>query len=196
MRPAIVVIDMLNDSIELNPDSKISRAARKIIPGIRTLAEEGRSSGIPVIFACDSYRINDFIFEGRGNPVCIEGTWGAEVIDELKPCEGDIVLRKRRFSAFFRTDLDLTLRRLGCDTVWLCGITSQFCVLATAVDGICSDFMVVLVKDCTASHDTDIHATVMALYENTVLYPLLTVKGSDDLREELRRIDRHVAGNG
>jgi nicotinamidase-related amidase len=187
MKPAIVVIDMLNDNITRNPESKISREARKIIPRIKTLVERGRSRGIPVVFACDSYRINDFIFEGRGKPVCIEGTRGAEVIDELRPQNGDIVIKKRRFSAFFRTDLDLTLRRTGCDTILLCGITTQFCVLATAIDGICCDFRVVLVKDCCASHDTDIHSKLMAMYQTTLLYPLLRVMAIDDLKEEFWR---------
>ena len=187
MKPAIIVIDMLKDSIVRDPSSLMAKEAIRIVPKIQKLLHMGRKHKIPVIFACDSFRADDFIFEGRGRPTAIAGTEGAEVINELEPHDGEMILRKRRLSAFFRTDLDLTLKRMGIDTVILSGITTQFCVLATTFDGISSDFGVILVKDCCACHRADFNSMLMEMYQNTVLYPLLRVIEMDKLEEELKK---------
>lgn len=106
------------------------------------------------------------------------------MINDLKTSRDDIIIKKRRFSAFFRTDLDLTLRRLGYDTVWLCGMTAQICVLATAPDGLQHDLKVVLLRDGILSHKTEVHSRLMDIYKNTVLSPLLRVVKVDRLLEE------------
>jgi len=59
----------------------------------------------------------DFIFNGKMKSHSIRGTEGAEVVADLNPEPTDIILPKRRFSAFFKTDLDQTLRLLGVDTL-------------------------------------------------------------------------------
>ena len=56
---------------------------------------------------------------------------------ELDRLPRDMVLPKRRFSAFFKTDLDQTLRTLDVDTVLVGGISTNFCVLTTALDAVC-----------------------------------------------------------
>ena len=55
---------------------------------------------------------------------CIEGTWGAQVVDELRPRNNDVMVTKRRFSGFFETDLDLTLKDLQVDTVIVMGVVT------------------------------------------------------------------------
>ncbi|MDY6970997.1 MAG: isochorismatase family cysteine hydrolase [Thermodesulfobacteriota bacterium] len=185
MKPAIIVIDMLKDSVTRDPSSQMAREARNIVPKIQELLGIGRKYGFPIVFACDSFRTDDFIFKGRGKPTAIAGTEGAEIINELRPHRNEIILKKRRLSAFFRTDLDLTLTRLKVDTIVLSGITTQFCVLATAFDGISSDFSVIMVKDCCTCHRADFNDMLMGMYQNTVLYPLLRVMEIHELKEEL-----------
>ena len=73
-------------------------------------------------------------------PHSLAGTQGAEVIEDLERRPEDLWLKKPRFSAFFGTDL---AQRLKKDKVTLCavaGITSNFCVLTTVMDAICSRF--------------------------------------------------------
>ena len=96
----------------MHPVSKRTREAERIIPNIQRLLEMARGKLIPVVFACDSFRPDDFIFEGKGKPVCFVGTEGAVIIYDLWSGDDEIVLRKRKLSAFFRAELvDLTLRR-------------------------------------------------------------------------------------
>jgi len=189
MKSAIIVIDMLKDSIYKNPSSPMAKEASRIVTKIQKLITLGRKQKFPVIFACDSFRADDFIFEEGWKPHSIEGTKNAQLIDELNPLEGDIILKKRRLSAFFRTDLDLSLKRMGVETIILCGISTQFCILATAFDGISSDFRVILTKDCCACHRADFHSKLIEIYEHTVLFPLFKVSSLDELGQEIENAD-------
>jgi nicotinamidase-related amidase len=96
-------------------------------------------------------------------------------VDDLKPEPTDIVLPKRRFSAFFKTDLDQTLRMLGIDTIIVTGITVEVCVLMTVMDGLSHDFSAILLEDCTASKNREMHQSCLNLYRDFALYPLLRV---------------------
>ena len=175
MRCAIIVVDMLKDSFETSSDEGIAGEGRKIIPNLQRLLAEGRDLGMPVIFACDSFFPDDFIFTGKMKPFSLKGTEGATVIDELHPKSGDIIVEKRRFSAFFGTDLHNTLKNLGVDTIAVAGISTPFCVLLTATDGICFDFKVIILEDCTAAHKKEVHATTINLYRRSSLHPLLRI---------------------
>jgi nicotinamidase-related amidase len=175
VRPAILVVDMVKDNFKEGSRLPITREGRAIIPNLRRLLEEGRERGFPIIFACDSYLKEDFIFKGKMKPHSLRGTKGSEPADELGPGATDIYLPKRRFSAFFKTDLDQTLRVYGIDTIVVTGLTVEFCVLTTAMDGLCHDFSVILLEDCTASSSKERHESCLSLYRETVLFPLLQV---------------------
>lgn len=184
MNPAIIVVDMIKDNLKEGSRHPITLEGRRIVPNLQRLLAESRERGFPVIFACDSFLENDFIFRGHMRLHAVRGTVGAEVIDELGPDPTDIVLPKRRFSAFYKTDLDQTLRVLGVDTIVVTGITTEVCVLMTALDGLSHDFSAILLEDCTASKSRPIHDACLDLYRDFVLYPLLRVMSlSDFLRE-------------
>ena len=129
MKPAVIVVDMLKDNLKESPRNPYLQEGRDIIPNLQRLLEESRKREFPIIFACDSFLKDDFIFKGRMKVHSLRGPKGAEVVDELKPEPADIILPKRRFSAFFKTDLDQTLRTLGVDTIIVTGITTEVCVL-------------------------------------------------------------------
>lgn len=175
MKPAIIVVDMVKDNFKEGSRLPITQEGRAILPNIQRLLEEARERGFPIIFACDSYLKEDFVFKGKMKPHSLRGTKGSEVTDELKPQATDVFLPKRRFSAFFKTDLDQTLRVFGVDTIVVTGLTVEFCVLTTAMDGLCHDFSVILLEDCTASFNKERHQACLSLYRKTVLYPLLRV---------------------
>ncbi len=115
----------------------------------------------------------------------IRGTKGAEVIDDLKPEPADILLPKRRFSAFFKTDLDQTLRTFGMDTIVVTGMTTEFCVLTTAFDGLCHDFSVIVLEDCVASRSKELRKECLNLYRENVLRPLLRIMTLDEFLKEI-----------
>lgn len=183
-RPAVIIVDMVRDNVHGPEHWGITARARAIIPAINQLLAEAHGCGWPVIFACDSFLPDDFIFGGRMKPHSLRGTPGAEVIPELDRQPGDTVLPKRRLSAFFKTDLDQTLRTLGVDTVLVAGITTCFCVLTTALDAISHDFAAVLVEDCCAAPTDEAHEATLSCYRKNALQPLLEVKRLSQVVQE------------
>ena len=127
-------------------------------------------------------------------PHSLRGTPGAMPVAELHREPTDEVLPKRRFSAFFKTDLDQTLRTQGVDTVAVCGISTHFCVITTALDAVCHDFRTIIVEDGTAAYSAATHDECLALYRRNPLYPLLRkllpryVTNSEDLGRAMIRV--------
>ena len=184
MKPAIIVVDMLKDNLKESPRNPYFEPLRAIIPNLQRLIEEGHKRGFPIIFACDSFLEGDFIFRGRMKVHSLRGTKGAEVVEDLSPKPTDIILPKRRFSAFFKTDLDQTLRTLGVDTIVVTGVTTEVCVLMTVMDGLSHDFSVIFLEDCTASRKKEFHQGCLNLYRDFALYPLLRIMSLDEFLKE------------
>ncbi|MBW2459309.1 MAG: cysteine hydrolase [Deltaproteobacteria bacterium] len=181
MHGAVIVVDMLEDPLSEEHSYPIASHGRAIIPTINRLTAAARARAWPVIFACDSFLPDDFIFGGKMKPHSLRGSPGAQPVAELTREPVDEVLPKRRFSAFFKTDLDQTLRTQGVDTVAVCGISTHFCVITTALDAVCHDFHTVIVEDGTAAYSPEIHAQTLDLYRRNPLYPLLRVMPADQV---------------
>jgi len=176
---------MLKDNFKENPRNPFLQEGRAILPNLQRLLEESRKKGFPIIFACDSFLKDDFIFKSRVKVHSIRGTKGAEVIDDLKLEPIDFILPKRRFSAFFKTDLDQTLRMLGVDTIIVTGMTTEVCVLMTVLDGLSHDFSTILLEDCSASRSKEIHQGCLSLYRDSTLYPLIRIMTLDEFLKEI-----------
>jgi nicotinamidase-related amidase len=189
MKPAIIVVDMLKDNLKESSRNPYYGEGKAIIPNLQKLIEEGRKRKFPIVFACDSFLEGDFIFKGRMKIHSLRGTQGAEVIDDLKPEPKDIILPKRRFSAFFKTDLDQTLRMLGVDTVVVTGITTEVCVLMTVMDGLSHDFSAIILEDCTASRNKEFHQGCLSLYRDFALYPLLRIMTLEEFLKEMSSLE-------
>lgn len=186
MKPyALIIVDMIKDNVDTKRNSKFDMQVGKIIPKINELSENFRRRSSPVIFACDSFLPNDFIFKGRMKPHALRGTGGDQPIDELNPCKTDHILLKRRMSAFYKTDLDQSLRLWGIETIVVCGIVTNVCVLLTAFDGIQNDFKSIIVSDGSTSYDDSIHEMTLKIYDKFALEPLFRVLPTDRIIEEL-----------
>jgi nicotinamidase-related amidase len=183
---------MLKDAFK-RKDLPATHEYLKILPKIKELLEEARKLRIPIIFACDSFLENDFIFKGK-HSYSIRGTEGAEVVEDLRPRKEDQILLKRRFSAFFKTDLDQTLRLLGADTVVITGINTHVCVYATAMDSVCNDFYAIVLEDCSASRDREVHQGSIEVLRQGGLSPLLRVMSLDEFLEEAAHTTDKVRG--
>jgi nicotinamidase-related amidase len=90
---------------------------------------------------------NDF---GSPSRILIRDTWNTDIVDELRPLPGDVVLYKHRFSGFFETELDSVLRTSGIDTLLFVGATTSVCVESTVRDAMFRDFHCLVVEDCVA----------------------------------------------
>lgn len=185
MKPALIIVDVLDGNFQKPLGD--TKEEEKIVPVIRDLLKRARSRAIPVIFACDSFLEQDFIFRGRMKPHAIRGTSGTRPLEELEVEDSDIILDKRRFSAFFKTDLDQTLRTFGVDTVAIGGLNTHFCVLATAFDAVCNDFHTVILEDASAAFKKEIHDNFLAAYRNSAIYPIFRVMTSTDFMNEAEK---------
>jgi len=176
---------MLKDNLKESARNPLCGEAKAIIPNLQKLLGKCRGKGFPIIFACDSFLEGDFIFKGSMKVHSLQGTEGAEVVDDLKPEPLDTVLRKRHFSAFFETDLGQRLRRQGVDTIVVTGLTTEVCVLTTAMDGLCHDLYVIILEDCSASRSKDRHRACLDLYGDGGLHPLLRIMTLEEFLKEI-----------
>jgi len=182
LNPAVIIVDMLEGNLGKERTGK--REEEKIIKPAAAFLKECRTLSIPIIFACDSFLQDDFIFQGRMKPHAIRGTDGTRPIPDLEPQATDIILEKRRFSAFFKTDLDQTLRTLHVNTVAVGGINTHFCVLATAFDAVCHDFTTIILEDVSAAYKREIHQSFVDAYRYSAIYPIFRVMKSHEFLVE------------
>lgn len=152
---AVIVIDMLNDFVY---GSLKCENALKIIQNIKVLIEIARKHGIPVIYVNDSHLPNvDGEFKKWGQHA-VKGSWGAMVIDDLKPTEKDFIIEKRRYSGFYGTSLDDLLRELKVDTLILTGIHTHICVMSTAIDAFYRGYKIIIPSDCVTTFREEDHS--------------------------------------
>ncbi len=166
---AVLIVDMLNEITE--------RGAIKcphwadIVPNIKTLKQVARDKEIPIVYIKEQHRKEkiDFGRELDNEPEhCLAGSWGAEIIPELTPQEGDFVIIKRRYSAFFATDLDILLKGLGIDTVIVTGAATDCCVAATCLDAKQLDYKVVLPEECAVGTGIEQHKAFLRFIKDFV----------------------------
>ena len=145
---ALLVVDILvtdaSDSL-YNPDPQEEALVSKAVQVTRA----PRSAGLPVLFLCDQH------IPGVDRELELWGEHGvkgkAHPHPALEPGSGtrDFVIPKRRYSGFFQTDLDLTLRELGVKTVIAVGEDTNICVLHTLADAWNLGYDSVVVSDAT-----------------------------------------------
>ncbi|HCL90716.1 MAG TPA: nicotinamidase [Candidatus Atribacteria bacterium] len=156
MKKALLIIDMLNDFIRENGKLYIGNDGGKIISPIQKELERFREGKKPVFYICDCHRPDDKEFN-LFPPHCLSGTKGANIIEELKPSKDDFIIHKRRYSGFFQTDLDISLREEGIIELELVGVCTNICVLYTAASARMLDYKVTVLKDAVASFDQGAH---------------------------------------
>lgn len=151
-RVAVVVVDMINDFCKPG-GAMVLPGSETLVPLQLLVIEAARAAGAPVIWVHDAHRPGlrrDREFLKR-SPHCIEGTWGVEVIEELGARADEIHLIKRRFSAFFQTDLDLTLKDMMVDQLIVFGVVTNICVRSTVHDAFFNGYQVIVPADCCAA---------------------------------------------
>jgi nicotinamidase-related amidase len=134
-----------------------------IIGRVRSALEIFRRCRLPVFHVLRVHRKDGSDVEifrrdlFRKTPFAIEGTPGAMVISELEPSDGEYIIRKIRMSAFMQTDLDLILRALSVDTVYVAGIQTPNCIRTTVFDAFALNYRTCLIEDAVAAKNDEIH---------------------------------------
>ena len=164
---ALVVIDMLNDFLDPEGTLSLGEAGRAIIPRVSELVEEARARGHLIVFVRDRHLPEDPEF-AMFPPHCVSGSEGAEIITELQPAGGEAVMDKRRYSAFYATELDLLLRENKIWDIELCGVCTNICVLYTAASARNRAYRVYVHRDAVAGTAPGAHEWALSEMENTL----------------------------
>jgi ureidoacrylate peracid hydrolase len=174
-RTAVIVVDMQNDfgskgGMFDRAGIDISGIQKAVGPTTKVLAS-AREAGIKIVYlkmafrpdlsdlgAPDSVnRVKHLQFgvgktirapDGRESRILIRDTWDTDILPELKPQADDVVIYKHRFSGFYQTDLDATLKKLRIKHLIITGCTTSVCVEATVRDAMYRDYSCVLLTDC------------------------------------------------
>jgi nicotinamidase-related amidase len=165
---------MLNDFVRAD-GSLVVPKAKELIPNQKKLLERARKLGFEILFLADNHMPNDPEFDIWPKH-CVQGTYGAKVVDELAPLKSEKVIPKRRYSGFFGTDLDLTLREAGIKRIILVGVLTDICVMYTSAGASARNYEVIAVSDATASikkenhefaleHMKEVHNTIITTTE-------------------------------
>ena len=170
---AVVVIDMQN--AYASPGGYLDLAgfdisgAPAVIRNIKGVLETARGAGMPVIYLQNGWDADYVEAGGEGSPnwhksnalktmrerpelagkLLARGGWDYELVDDLKPQAGDIVLHKTRYSGFFNSQLDSALRSRGVRTIVFVGIATNVCVESTLRDGFMLEYFGVVLEDAT-----------------------------------------------
>jgi ureidoacrylate peracid hydrolase len=175
---AVIVIDMQNDfgskgGMFDRAGIDISIIQRAVEPTAKVLAA-ARNANIKIIYLKMAFRADlsdlgtlDSVTrtrhlqrmhvgktvtapDGSESRILIRDTWNTEILSELKPHAGDIVLYKHRYSGFFQTHLDSILRKIAVKNLIFTGCTTSVCVDSTIRDATFRDYLPILLADCTA----------------------------------------------
>lgn len=164
-RTALIMIDM--QRAYLDGESPVCiPGARETVPACAQLIRNCRERNIPVIFVARCYRddgsdvehprVGSWIANGRPVSVSAEGVLSGSFPEEFEVGCNDYIVVKPRFSAFFGTELDVLLRRLGVDTLIMAGTTTPNCIRTSAYDAIALEYNVAVAADCTSSATEEI----------------------------------------
>jgi ureidoacrylate peracid hydrolase len=174
-RMAVIVIDMQNDFGSKGGMFDLAgidiTGIRKAVAPTANVLVAARRASLPVIYLKMAFRpdLSDLgepdspnrtrhlqigvgrnirAPDGRDSRVLIRDTWNTDILAELRPEPRDIVMYKHRFSGFFETDLDATLKKLRIKYLVVTGCTTSVCVEATVRDAMYRDYSCVLLTDC------------------------------------------------
>ncbi len=171
---AVLVIDMLRGFLEEGHPLYCGDEARRIIPNIQALLDRELAHGSKVLFLCDHHTPDDPEFK-MFPPHCIEGTAETEIIPELAKYPGEII-PKKRFSAFYGTNLEEKLIQLKPDKIIIAGVCTDICVCHTAGDARGRDYKVEIPVDCVATFDKKAHRFALEHMERVLGAKLTNVE--------------------
>jgi len=146
---ALVVIDMQNDFVRRGGSMPVP-GAEATVPAIRGLLELARAGRMRIVYSQDTHRSGDPEWE-LWPEHCREDSWGWEIVAELAPEVGDVVLRKLRYDAFFGTSLEHLLRLWGVGTLIICGTIANLSVQYTAASAALRWYLVVIPRDAISA---------------------------------------------
>jgi maleamate amidohydrolase len=154
---ALVVVDAIKAFFDPRGEFHYPEA-EETLPGMRRLLEAARRGSRLVVHAHEVHRRGVPDGEEAKLPRhCLEGSLDAELVPGFEPLDGEVEIRKRRYSAFFATDLGLLLREHGIGQVVVAGVKTNVCIRATVQDAFAHGFEPVVVRGAVGSNRPHLH---------------------------------------
>lgn len=152
---ALLIIDTIND-LEFEGGQRLLRHALPMAENIAALKQRAAAAGIAIIYLNDNFGQwrSDFRAVVRQN---LEGVRGSPVVQRLVPDQDDYFVLKPKHSGFFGTTLDTLLRFIQAERLILTGLTTEMCVLFTAIDAYMRDYPLIVPSDCSAAVSQEQH---------------------------------------
>lgn len=179
-KSALLVIDLQNafvhDEGTLGVSGLDTKRLSAIVPSLQKLIRHCQAADVPVIwtkqehFATDHSRARKKLAghtSKRKQVSALAGTWDEDIIDELKPLaeqRPEFVVLKHRFGAFYETRLEMMLRMLGVQHLFVTGTTSNACVETSIREAYLRDFDVVAVDDCISGINAEWEETAKKVW--------------------------------
>ncbi|MGD6809161.1 MAG: cysteine hydrolase family protein [Candidatus Bathyarchaeia archaeon] len=177
IRPAIILIDILNDFVTGKLEIK---RAKKIIPTLQRLVTAAHLNNVPIIYSNDAHFPQDIEVTRKWGEHAIKGTQGAQVIPELTPDPNkDYIVEKRTYSGFYGTGLDELLRSLykdeGAKTLILGGLHTHICIRHTTADAFFRGYHIIVASDGVEAFTAQDHEQGLKYLETVYDVKILTV---------------------
>ena len=155
----LIVVDLLRDFFERSQALADQRS--RLVTATNELARGVREAGLPVIWIRQELEadLSDAPLDQRDRNLrmLIAGTSGCALLPELECSPTDRVVVKKRYSAFFGTDLDRMLASLHPQLLIVCGINTHACIRMTVIDAYQRDYRVIVAADAIGSTDAEHH---------------------------------------
>jgi ureidoacrylate peracid hydrolase len=171
---ALLVIDMQNgfcsDEGSVNRVGLPAARLRTVVDPCVRLVQAARSAGVAVIYTRFVYRpdfadggvmVKELIPALQTENSLADGSWDAEIVDELQPLKEDFVINKNRPSGFYATGMEPVLKGLGVENLVVCGVTTNCCVETTVRDASQRDYHTFVVADAVAEFDDERHRVAL-----------------------------------
>jgi isochorismate hydrolase len=154
-RAALLVIDMQN---------YFHRIVGPILKNTLRVIRACRERGVPIIFTQHGHRdpaSDGGILGTWWGEMILEGTEDWKLLKEMEVEATDLLLPKKRYSAFYGTDLDETLRDRGIKDLIISGVMTNLCCETTARDAFMRDYQIFFLIDGTAAGKSDLHVAAL-----------------------------------
>lgn len=177
-RTALVVVDMQNGFLMEGVAHSLIPAAREIVPNINRLAAALRDAGGPIVWIKNTVSEETMsgwsAYDRLSSPArrqkriesMREGSTGHQLWEGLDVRSTDLIVQKKRFSAFIQgsSDLEAQLRQRGIDTILVAGTATGVCCESTARDAMMLDFNTIMVSDANAAHSAEEHSAALVAF--------------------------------
>lgn len=179
---ALLVIDIQQeDFVGMdNNEQEVDNPAWNCIRNAKKVLDVFRAKKLPVIQIKEIHRKNMVDFgrelDGSEGIHCMEDSPYSDYANLTYPIDGEYLITKRRYSAFFGTDLEILLKDLKVDTLYMIGGLTDVCIHYTAVDAHQHDYHIKVVTDAVAGSSMEAHEYALKAMEYLQRDALITVE--------------------